>query len=337
MGHRRSTTSTWALAAALTVGAVAQARGQSTRPDQPAQVSRQTYDEWFQAVSNWGRWGTEDQLGTLNLITPDRRRAAARQVREGVTVSLARQMVIGPSPNNVTPMRFRYVFQADTNGVTWTGDELTIEYHGWTYSHIDGLSHTLYRNRMYNGFGPEHLTASGSARLGIDQFHDGIVARGVLVDLPRLRGVAYLDLRTAFTVADLEAWERAHRIRIGPGDIVLIRTGRWARDAALGPWEFTKSAAGPHPSLAAWLRSRQVAVLGGDGTNERYPSVVAGLTEPLHHLALVAMGMPLLDNLDLEAVAQEAARRNRWTFLFTAAPLRVPGGSGSPLNPLAVF
>ena len=165
----------------------------------------------------------------------------------------------------------------------------------------------------------------------------GLVTRGLLVDIPRLRKIPYLEPGIPITVEDLEQWERQQGVRVEPGDVLLIRTGRWARAQALGNWEVSKAAAGPHPSIARWLRTRGVAALGGDVANEIYPSVVPGLSNPLHQLALVSMGMPLLDALDFEALAREAAVRSRWTFLFVATPLRVHNGSGSPVNPLAVF
>lgn len=314
---------------------VAQPQKQSNSA--PPAVSRQTFDRWIVEISNAGRWGAQDELGTLNLITPEKRRRAAQSVRDGVSVSLAREMVAGPDMNAVAPMRLRQDISTDEPEVTWTDDEITLMFHGWAYSHIDALSHTLYRGRMYNGYGKEHLTPAPPQLLSIQAMQGGLITRGVLVDVPRLKGVPYLEPGTAITVEDLEQWERQRGVKVEPGDVLLIRTGRWARAQALGNWEVSKAAAGPHPSIAPWLRARGVAALGGDVSNEIYPSVVPGLSNPLHQLALVSMGMPLLDNLDFEAVAREAAARSRWTFLFIAAPLRVHNGSGSPLNPLAIF
>ena len=154
---------------------------------------------------------------------------------------------------------------------------------------------------------------------------------------PRLRGVDYLEPGTAIHVEDLEAWEREAGVRVESGDVLFVRTGRWARRAEHGPWEMNRDAAGLHASVAPWLRERGVAMLGADGTNDVLPSGVEGVTQPIHQLTIIAMGMPLFDNLDLEAVAAEAARRHRWEFLLVAAPLAVDGGTGSPLNPLAIF
>ncbi len=157
------------------------------------------------------------------------------------------------------------------------------------------------------------------------------------MDMARLKGVAYLEPGTAIRVEDLEAWEREAGIRVSSGDIVFVRAGRWARRAEYGPWETGRHAAGLHASVAPWLRERGIAMLGSDYTNDALPSGVDGVTQPIHQLTIVAMGMPLFDNLDLEAVATEATRQNRWEFMLVAAPLAVEGGTGSPLNPLAIF
>ena len=190
---------------------------------------------------------------------------------------------------------------------------------------------------MYNGFGLDQVEPTGTRRLGIENMRSGIVTRGILFDIPRQMKVPYLEPGTVITARDLERWERTHQIRVGPGDVVLIRTGRWAREATAGTWDVTKGAAGPHPTVAIWLHGRGAAALGGDVSSEFYPSLVEGVTEPLHQLALVAMGMPLLDNLDLEDLAGAAAAAGRWTFMFVAAPVRIRGGSSSLANPLAIF
>ena len=300
-------------------------------------VPRDTFDLWFREVSNAGRWGSADELGTLNLISPAKRLAAARTVRAGISVSLSRQVTAGPDINALWPVEVQFRIVPDGD-VTWFLDVATVPYHGFSLSHVDALSHTAFRGRRYNNYADSTVSATaGAGRLGVEAMQAGVVSRGVLVDVPWLRGVPYLELGTAITTADLAQWEQRTGVRIEQGDVVLIRTGRWAREAALGPWRTSDSAAGPHPELANWLRSRHVAALGADVANERNPSLVTGVSSPLHQLALAAMGMPLFDNLDLEAVSREAAARRQWTFLFVAAPLPVRGGSGSLVNALAVF
>jgi kynurenine formamidase len=317
----------------LTVIAVLAAPAASQGPSVP----RETFDGWMTRLSNAGRWGPDDQLGTLNLITPAKRRAAALLVRDGVTVSLAGDVVPGPDPNAIAPFRLGVgVFPLDSTTMAPI-DSFTIMAHGYAYSHLDALAHFIANGRLYNGVTRDQIHPEGAAKLGIEQMRAGIVTRGVIIDIPRFKGVPYLDPGAVITTADLETWERRHRVRVGQGDVVLIRVGRAERTKATGPWTVVSGTAGPHPSIALWLRERGVAVLGSDVANERYPSLVPGIVNPMHNLTIAAMGLPLLDDLDLEAVAREAATRSRPTFLFMAGPLRIRGGTGSPVNPIAVF
>ena len=299
-------------------------------------VSADVLRAWMAEVSNHGRWGADDQLGTLNLITPAHRLAAVDLVVDGVTVSLAHDLIAGPDENAIRPLEVEHIpFRGDpTSGAL---DRVDILYHGYAYSHLDALSHFAFDGSFYNGFGLETVSTEGASSLGVENIGDGIVTRAVLIDIPRLRGVDYLDLGDVVTVTDLEAGEVRTGIQVSEGDVLLIRTGRWAREAALGPWSVRQSSAGPHPSIGRWLRERGVAALGGDGANDRKPSLVEGVGDPLHQVTIVAMGMPLFDNLDLAAVAEAAAERDRWTFLFMASPLRLVGASGSPLNPIVMF
>lgn len=190
---------------------------------------------------------------------------------------------------------------------------------------------------MYNGVSADVLKPTGATRLGIHNASGGVFTRGLLVDMPWLKGVDYLEPGTVITVADLEAWEKKTRLKVGSGDVLLVRTGRWEAVRQIGQWNFLEKAAGLHASVAKWLKERDVAIVGSDGVNDVMPSGVEGLANPLHELVLVGLGLRLLDNLDLDPLARQAAKRKRWEFLFVGAPLRVVGGTGSPLNPLAVF
>ena len=310
---------------------VSNATGQSAEP-----VSRTDFNRWMDEISNWGRWGTDDERGTLNLITEETRRAAAQLVRDGVSVSMALELNTLPDPVNTNPFEHSLAVSTFSEHEV-AGDVYRVQYHGFAHSHVDGLPHFAHNGRLYNGFPVSGLTEDGAERLGIHNAHDGIVTRGVLVDMPRHKGIDYLEPGTAITVADLESWERATGVRIGNGDVLLIRTGRWEAVRQLGQWNFVERAAGSHASVAKWLKARDVAVIGSDGVSDVMPSGIDGLANPLHELVIVGLGMPILDNLDLDAVAQAAQERQRWEFLFVGAPLRVRGGTGSPLNPLAVF
>lgn len=313
--------------------ASSQARPQ---PGAASPVTAAEFEQWMKDISNWGRWGANDELGTLNLITPAKRLAAAALVREGAAVSLALDLNKKADALNSNP--FEHALSVGTwRGHEVAGDRYGVEYHGVAHSHIDGLTHFAHRGKMYNGFPVETLKTSGAERLGIQNAKDGIFTRGVLIDMPWLKGVDFLEPGFAITAEDLAAWESRTGIVVTSGDVLLIRTGRWERVRQRGQWNFMEAAAGSHASIARWLKARDVAVIGCDGVSDVMPSNVEGLANPLHALVLVGLGMPVLDNLDLDALAAEARRRNRWEFLFVAAPLRVPGGTGSPLNPLAVF
>lgn len=304
---------------------------------QPAEpVSKAEFDQWMQDISNWGRWGAEDELGTLNLITPQKRAASAGLVREGVSISLSLFANKQRDALNANPFEHT-LSTSQFGGHAVAGDSYSVQYHGFAHSHMDGLPHFSHKGFMYNGFPVESLQEDGSERLGIHNAHEGVFTRGILVDIPWLRGVDYLEPGTAITVADLEAWEQRTGIRVGSGDVLLIRTGRWERVRQEGQWPFVGNAAGSHASIALWLKERDVAVIGSDGVSDVMPSGVEGLINPLHELVLVGLGMPILDNLDLDALAQASVERQRWDFLFIGVPLRVEGGTGSPMNPLAMF
>ena len=301
-----------------------------------ATISRQEFEQWFSEISNWGRWGKEDELGTLNLITPDVKLKAADLVKAGVTISLALDLDKVKSEFNPHPLEHKSWIRS-VGGQTYVFDEYAVQFHGPVHTHLDGLGHIFHKGKLYNGLSADTVGASGLEHLGIHNIKDGIFTRGVLVDMTWLRDVDFLDPGAAITASDLEAWEAKTGVTIRAGDALLIRTGRWARTRQLGPSHLTDGAAGLHASVAKWLKQRDVAVLGADGGNDVLPSGVEGVQAPLHELALAGLGMPLLDSLDLERLASEALKQQRWEFLFLVAPLRVPGGTGGPINPLAVF
>lgn len=304
-------------------------------------MPREAFEALYTEVDNAGRWGARDELGTLNLVTPEVRRAAAAELREGVTISLARTLVPGEVPYAVEPMQLEFMQLPDSmlapadDSVLWTAERIGLFFHGGAFTHVDALSHMSYQGRVYNG--PVELGPDGAPmRHAVGTMRDGVVTRGVLVDLPRLQDSAYLAADYVVTAEDLEAWEQHSGVRVRSGDVLLIRTGHWAREAELGPVAPGGPTPGMDPGVARWLHERGVAALGADLT-EPVPSRVAGINAPLHVLALVAMGMPLFDAMDLERLADEAAARSRWSFLFVAAPLDIQGATGSPVNPLALF
>jgi kynurenine formamidase/dienelactone hydrolase len=302
---------------------------------QSREVTRETIDRWADELSNEGRWGADDEQGTLNLVTPQHRVRAARLVTEGISVSLSHDYIKEQAEDATSPWE-QELLGSPTAG--FLSDRYTIAYHGFAHSHMDALCHNSVGGVMYNGISRETVDAeAGCVRLGITNAKQGVVTRGILMDIARLKGVDYLEPGTPIYVEDLEAWEREAGVRVGAGDVLLVRAGRWARRADEGAWATGRLAAGLHASVAPWLHERGVAMLGSDYTNDALPSGIEGVAMPIHQLTLVSMGMWLFDNLDLEAVAVTAAEQGRWEFMLVAAPLAVPGGTGAPLNPVAIF
>jgi kynurenine formamidase len=289
------------------------------------------FDELFQRVKNWGRWGKEDQLGSANLVTVAKRKQAVALVKSGVTVSLAHNPLTERAEDNANPFEHTML-----RGFSM--DRYAVSYHGYAHSHIDALCHILYKDQTYNGYARAEVnTEKGCTKLGIDNLKNGIVTRGILLDIPRLKGVEYLEPSTAVYVEDLEAWEKKAGVKISSGDAILLRTGRWARRAKLGPWNVGQTAAGLHASVAPWIKERGVAFAGSDDALDVTPSHIEGMALPVHTLFITAMGINLLDNQDLEALGETAAKLNRWEFMLTINPVPVTGGTGFPLNAIAMF
>jgi kynurenine formamidase len=290
--------------------------------------------DFHSTLSNWGRWGDDDQLGALNLITPDVTAAAAATVRSGRTVSCARTLNTQAAPDNPSPVAHHMIGTA-TEG--WGADYLAVAPHGFATSHIDALCHVMHEGRIFNGYPAETVTAHGATRLGIHHLHNGVVTRGVLLDIPALRDVDALEPGEPVFPEDLEASEARAGVRVRPGDALLVRTGRWRWREQHGPWDLGSLAAGLDASCLPWLRERDVATLGSDGVSDVMPSRVESVVMPIHTVVIVAMGVHLLDNLDLDALADACAQEGRAEFLFMVAPLVLRRGTASPVNPIAVF
>ena len=288
------------------------------------------FDEMFNELNNWGRWGDDDEQGTFNLITPEKSRAAAELVERGVSVSLSHNPMTEDAADNSSS--FEHVMADNLRSDTYR-----FTYHGYAVSHIDALCHFEHNGMLYNGVPTNASSPDGCGKLGIENLKNGIVTRGILLDIPRLKGVSYLEPSTPIYTSDIEAWEAQAGITVSAGDAVFLRTGRWARRAALGPWQLSGNSAGIHASVVRWLKERDVAFFGSDTASDVQPSLVEGVNLPVHTLLIAGLGMNLFDNVDLEALAETAAEENRWEFMLTAGPIPVTGGTGSPLNALAVF
>ena len=304
---------------------------QAQAPAARAPRNATEFDALFQQVKNWGRWGADDELGAANLVTPATRRRAVQLAKEGLTVSLAHNALTEKAEDNGSP--FEHTMLRGFNM-----DNYRVSYHGYAHTHIDALCHILYKDQTYNGYAREVVnTEKGCMKLGIQNLKQGFVVRGVLLDIPRLKGVPYLEPGVAVYQEDVEAWEKKAGVKIGPGDAVLLRTGRWTRRDKVGPWSVGQNAAGFHASIATWLKARDVAFVGSDVGLEVTPTLVEGVALPTHTLVITALGINILDNHDFERLSETAARLGRWEFMLTINPFPVAGGTGSPLNTIATF
>jgi kynurenine formamidase len=286
-------------------------------------------------LSNWSRWGKQDERGALNLITPRKRVEAAALVREGAAISLSRD-AIKTAEDDSPPFQHAMVETGWNNEIS-SSDIFSVRYHGFTVTHLDALCHVFHRGLMYNGYSQREVTEQGAGKLAVARVKDGLFTRAVLMDIPRLRAVPYLEGGDRILPSDLDACECASGVEVRPGDALVIRTGRWARRAAVGSWPIMQDSAGLHYSCMPWLRERDISVLMSDLASDVMPSGVTGVILPVHLIAIVGLGVHIVDNCDLEALAAVAAARERWEFLLMAAPLAVEGGTGSPINPVAIL
>lgn len=309
-------------------------------------LSAGEFDTLFQAMKRWGRWGAQDQRGALHFLTPQRVAASARLVRDGVSVTLSLPMNTEAAIDNPKPAVHRMILPSmSASGKTDSGSEspqfvkdyIGVDYHYDGHTHIDALCHVDYQGLLYNAQQADTATADGATVGAINVLKDGLVGRGVLLDIPRLRGVSWLEPGEYIFRDDLEAAERAQGIVVGEGDILLVRTGHVRRLSELGPWDTARHKAGLHPTAMSFVAERRVAALGSDGNSDTAPSTTDGVGFPIHILAINALGVHLLDYLQLEDLRVACEHAGRWEFLFVGAPLRIVGGTGSPINPLAIL
>ena len=284
-------------------------------------------------------WGPDDRRGALNHLGPAQIQAAAGEVRLGRTVSLAAPVEHQVSADNPDPAQHRMVQapSAASDGLEFAADRIAMNIHGNADSHIDALCHVSFDGTLYNGVPATAVTTSGAAELSIAIDADGIAGRGVLLDVPRSRGVPWLEPGDHVTLDDITATEREQGVRIGQGDILLVRVGHRRRRKECGPWDAAATRAGLHPSVLPLLAERQIAVLGSDGNNDTAPSVADGVDFPVHVLAINALGLQLLDYLEFGGLARLCEEAGRWSFQCVIAPLRLPTGTGSPVNPIAIL
>jgi kynurenine formamidase/sugar lactone lactonase YvrE len=298
-------------------------------------VTRADYDRWRTEFKTWGRWGADDSKGASNLITAQKVLAAVRLVKSGTVVSLAanepQQAAADVGPNGV----FKRTTSTTDVGTT---DNYAVSYHGQTVSHIDSWCHFLENGQMYNGLAAKDNISveAGCRKGGVMNWKDGVFTRAVLYDIAQLKGVDWVEPGTPITRADLEAWEKRSGVKAGSGDVVLLYVGRWKRREKLGPW--TGQVAGYYADTIPWMHERMPAFVGHDMNIDWNPRPGwEGMRNPIHIAVLNWMGINIVENLDLERAVEQARRARQYEFLITFAPLPVEGGTGSPVNPLAIF
>lgn len=298
-------------------------------------------DQMYHQLKNWGRWGDQDQRGALNYQSHQHRVAAAGLVRSGESLSLSTDLGTEPSADNPYPAQHHMLASGDardSNGIPGyeaARDHIALDVHGLHTTHVDALSHMFVRGEMFGGRPASEVRSDGARSNTVLSMADGVVGRGVLLDVPRALGRSYLDQGEVVTVEELEATEEAERVVVGPGDVLLVAWGREARMSAKAGFD---GFSGLHAECLPWLHERQVAVLGSDGISDPMPFLgTPDWPFPVHQIGITAMGLHLIDNMALANLSQRCAAVGRFEFLFAMAPLRIAGGTGCPVNPVAVL
>jgi len=303
-------------------------------------------DEIWERTKNWTRWGSDDERGALNFLSDAHRAEAAATVRSGRSVSLGNDITTQPTPETPSPAHHHMLASGDardSNGIPGyeaSRDYIGTEVHGMGITHLDALCHMFVRGEMYNGRPAGDVKSTGALSNTVMATADGLAGRGVFLDIPRARGVDALDGNTAITVADLERAEETQGSPVQSGDLLIVGGGRDARRTAQGGRfdPFRDGMAGLHPQCLPWLHEREVALLMGDGISDMTPGLgVANWPFPVHQIGITGMGLHLVDNVNLARLAPVCTDEQRWEFLCVVAPLRIPGGTGCPVNPIAVF
>ena len=303
--------------------------------------------DWMESLSNWGRWGEDDQLGCLNLITQKKRIQAAALVQDGIPVSCARPISTDMNAD-VTFQVQRFMVDSGEGRMEDSPERqyarrgaaefIGMVFHGQSITHIDAMSHYSWKGNLYNGK-PANLITSrqGAQTHSIEAAYSGIITKGILLDLPKLRGVEYLDPNEPVMPLDLLEAEEAQGVKIEEGDILLVRTGNYKMRLANPPAQSGEPMTACQVACTPLFKERGIAMLGTDTSNDFRPSHYSTVGSPLHTMCLVTLGLWLIDNANLEELSEACARRNRYEFMLTLAPLRLHNVTGSPVSPIALF
>ncbi|MFG2710978.1 cyclase family protein [Streptomyces goshikiensis] len=312
--------------------------GQENRPGRGPRQSTAEFEALYAALRQrvTGAGG-----GSPAPSTPRSVRAASDEIRSGRTVTLAAPVETRSGPDNPQPAGHRLTGPAEDEelalGLHFATDRFGMNVHGDADSHLDALCHVVWNGTLHGGVSAASLTPDGATALSVELARDGIVGRGVLLDIPRLRGVPWLDPGDHVTADDLLAAERSQNVRVGEGDLLFVRVGHRRRRTESGPWDAARTRAGLHPAAMELLAERRVAALGGDGNNDTAPSLTDGVEFPVHVLGVHALGLYLLDYLQFEDLVPLCEQEGRWSFFCVVAPLRLPRATGSPVNPIAIL
>lgn len=317
----------------------------------PTPPSEDTVLSWFDELSNWGRWGEDDRLGTLNHLTPQKSASSATLVKEGRTISCAWDIRTGQQPGATVESQ-RYMLstglgldQEGRKGLFGAGragaaqEYIGMVFHGLDVTHLDSLAHLFWDGKMYNGVSSSQVSdRQGALVHDVLAVKDGVVTRGVLLDIPRLRGRDFLEGNDHVYPEDLEAAEQAAGVKLEAGDVLLLRTGAgFERRQQKKAYNANKPRSGYQAACLPWLHERGIAMIGSDVAQDVTPAGYKTVSMPIHMVGIVAMGLWLIDNCQLEDLAETCAKLGRWEFQFVLAPVRFQGVTGSPVNPLAVF
>ena len=314
-------------------------------------MSEETLRKLAMQVRNWGRWGPNDEIGTLNFITPDAIAAACRLATAGNVFALGIPLQ-REGPQSGTRQRFNPIhamFRDGGDRPRTPADVAEMQGYGGSDDWIvmplqsvtqwDSLAHIFYDGKMWNGYSADLVTSTGAAKNSIDKTRDKLVGRGVLLDVARHKGVRALEPGYAITVADLEATAAAAGVDVRRGDLLLIRTGHMSRYLDRGNWRHFDLDPFPGVSVyaAPWLHARQIAAVASDNyAVEVRPSEIPGFRNPFHVCAIPNMGLTLGEIFHLEDLAADCAADGRYEFLLVAPPLPVTRGVGTPINPYAI-
>ena len=314
-----------------------------------------TVREMAEQYSNWKRWGEQDELGTLNFVTPRQVAEAARLVKTGRAYSLSiafdergpqtgglmrfnpMHFMLRDGANAVTGTTVRDFFGGVNRHTVGTDDVIFMPTHSAT--HWDALAHITFEGKIYNGFDATEVSSRGARKGSIDGARDRIVGRGVLLDVARAQDKRWLEPGEAISGDALRACADRQGVAIRTGDFLLIRTGQMAQVQHQGSWGSYAGGDAPGLGLASvpWLHASQVAGMATDtwGAEVR-PNETTDVFQPLHILLIACMGLTVGEMFYLEELAVDCARDHVYEFFFAAPPLRITGGVGSPINPIAI-